>query len=126
QAETQDGGGDASQAEAQRLLEDLRRAGRLEEAREQLAVRNAIDLIVETAKPIPLEQAKARERIWTPEKAAAGGGEPGGGPGGGGARPPGGSPAAPSTAPGGGQSPSGGGAPSRRLWTPGGRGPATG
>jgi hypothetical protein len=27
-----------------------------------------MDLIAEQAKPIPLEQAKAREKLWTPEK----------------------------------------------------------
>jgi len=32
------------------------------------AVRKAIDLVADSAKPIPLEQAEAREQIWTPEK----------------------------------------------------------
>ena len=31
-------------------------------------MRKAIDLVAESAKPIPLEQAEAREKIWTPEK----------------------------------------------------------
>jgi hypothetical protein len=31
-------------------------------------MRRALDLIGERANPIPLEQAKAREEIWTPEK----------------------------------------------------------
>ena len=31
-------------------------------------MRRALELIAEQAKPIPLEQAKAREEIWTPEK----------------------------------------------------------
>jgi hypothetical protein len=31
-------------------------------------MRKAVDLIVERATPIPIEQAKAREELWTPEK----------------------------------------------------------
>jgi hypothetical protein len=31
-------------------------------------VRKAIDVIADSATPIPLEQAEAREKIWTPEK----------------------------------------------------------
>ncbi len=60
------------------LLERLRAAGRLEELREELAARQAIDLIAERAKPIEPERARAREQLWTPEKAseaAAGAGE---------------------------------------------------
>jgi trigger factor len=56
--------------EPQKLLEELRRGGRLEEVREDLAAREAIDLIAEAAKPIPLAQAQAREALWTPAKAA--------------------------------------------------------
>jgi trigger factor len=53
------------------LLERLRDAGRLEEVREDLAARRAMELIAEEAKPIPIEQAEAREQIWTPEKERA-------------------------------------------------------
>jgi trigger factor len=53
----------------QKLLEDLRAAGRLEEVREDLAARRAVELIAAEAKPIPVEQAQAREKLWTPEKA---------------------------------------------------------
>jgi trigger factor len=52
------------------VLEKLRAAGRLEELREDLAARQAIDLIAAHAKPIPIEQAQAREKLWTPEKEA--------------------------------------------------------
>ena len=55
--------------EPQQLLEQLRSAGRLEEVREDLAARAAIDLIAAAAKPIPLAQAQAREQLWTPAKA---------------------------------------------------------
>ena len=54
--------------EPQTLLEDLRGAGRLDDVREDLAARQAIDAIAEAAKPIPLAQAEAREKLWTPEK----------------------------------------------------------
>jgi trigger factor len=52
----------------QKLLERLRENGRDAMVREDIAVRKAIDLVAESAKPIPLEQAEAREKIWTPEK----------------------------------------------------------
>jgi trigger factor len=55
----------------ERLLERLRDAGRLEEIREDLAARRAMELIAEEAKPIPIEQAEAREQLWTPEKERA-------------------------------------------------------
>jgi trigger factor len=54
--------------EAQKLLENLRVAGRLEEVREDLAARKAIELIAAAATPIPVAQARAREKLWTPEK----------------------------------------------------------
>jgi trigger factor len=54
--------------EPQQLLEDLRGSGRLEDVREDLAAREAIDLIASEAKPIPLAQAEARDALWTPEK----------------------------------------------------------
>jgi trigger factor len=52
----------------EKLLERLRENGRDAMVREDIAVRKAIDLVAESAKPIPLEQAEAREKIWTPEK----------------------------------------------------------
>jgi trigger factor len=55
--------------EPQKLLEQLRSAGRLEEVREDLAARQAIDLVAAAAKPIPQAQADAREQLWTPGKA---------------------------------------------------------
>ncbi|HEV3321258.1 MAG TPA: trigger factor [Solirubrobacteraceae bacterium] len=56
------------QLSVEQVLARLRDAGRLEEIREDLAARSAIDLIASTAVPIPLEQAQAREQLWTPEK----------------------------------------------------------
>jgi trigger factor len=48
------------------LVEQLRKAGRLDALREDVANRQAIDLLVAEAKPISVEQAKAREKLWTP------------------------------------------------------------
>jgi trigger factor len=55
----------------EKLLERLRRTGRDALVREDLRIRKAIDLISESANPIPLAQAEARERLWTPEKERA-------------------------------------------------------
>jgi trigger factor len=74
------------------LVEQLRKAGRLEPLREDVATRQALELLVREAKPISVEQAKARRKLWTPgkeEPAEAGG------------------------------SPSGSASPSGQLWTPG-------
>lgn len=56
--------------EPEKLIAELRRAGRLEELREDLAARKAIDLIAEHAEPIEPELAQAREKLWTPESDA--------------------------------------------------------
>jgi trigger factor len=53
--------------EPRKLLDDLRESGRLDEIREDLAARQAVELIASEAKPIPLEQAQAREKLWTPD-----------------------------------------------------------
>jgi trigger factor len=52
----------------QKLLERLRENGRDAMVVEDLRARKAIELVAESAVPIPLEQAEAREQIWTPEK----------------------------------------------------------
>jgi trigger factor len=52
----------------EKLLERLRSQGRDALLREELRLRKAADVIAESAKPIPMEQAEARERLWTPEK----------------------------------------------------------
>ena len=52
----------------QELLEQLRERERLERVREDLAARQALELLVREAKPIDLEQAKAREKLWKPGK----------------------------------------------------------
>jgi trigger factor len=52
----------------EKLLERLRENGRDAMLREDIRVRKAIDLVAESAKPIAIEQAEAREKLWTPEK----------------------------------------------------------
>ncbi len=52
----------------EKLLKRLRENGRDAMIREDIRIRKAIDLVAESAKPIPAEQAEAREKIWTPDK----------------------------------------------------------
>jgi len=54
----------------EKLLARLRENGRDAMVRKDIQVRKAIDIVAESAKPIPPEQAEAREQIWTPEKEA--------------------------------------------------------
>ena len=49
-------------------LKEIRESGREELFKQDLKMRRALELIAEQAKPIPIEQAQAREEIWTPEK----------------------------------------------------------
>jgi trigger factor len=53
------------------LVHMLQRAGRLDAVRQDLAAQRAVDLIAEHARPIPVEQARAREKLWTPDKEGA-------------------------------------------------------
>lgn len=55
--------------EPAKLLAELRQSGRLDDVREDLAARKAVELIAARATPIPMAQAEARERLWTPAKA---------------------------------------------------------
>ena len=66
----------ADSTSPKKLLERLRSSGRIDSLRDELAQRKAIDRIADAAKPISVEQAQAREKLWTPggddpEKAAA-------------------------------------------------------
>ncbi|MHB8691385.1 MAG: trigger factor [Solirubrobacteraceae bacterium] len=62
---------------AEKMFEDLRKRNRLERMREDLAERQALELLVAEAKPISVEQAQARGKLWTPEKESQ---EPAGSP----------------------------------------------
>ncbi|HMC05983.1 MAG TPA: trigger factor [Solirubrobacterales bacterium] len=68
------GPGEGDQA-PERLLERLRKGGRDALLRSEVRLRKAADVIAGSAKPIALEQAEARERLWTPEKEQAPEGE---------------------------------------------------
>jgi trigger factor len=54
----------------EKLRQRLEKAGRLDDLREDLAQRAAVELLAEHAKPISVEQAQARDKLWTPEKEA--------------------------------------------------------
>jgi trigger factor len=54
-----------------KLLARLREAGRDSMLRDEVRMRRAADVIAEASKPIPVEQAEVREKLWTPEKEGA-------------------------------------------------------
>jgi trigger factor len=55
-----------SRTSGKKLLERIRSAGRLDALREDVAHSKALDLVVDSAKPIDAGRAAAREKIWTP------------------------------------------------------------
>ena len=59
---------DHGHPEPEDALRDIRESGREELLKQDLRMRRALELIGEQATPIPMEQAQAREEIWTPEK----------------------------------------------------------
>jgi trigger factor len=61
-------GPDASDKQVKRAMKRARSQGADEALREDIAMRKAVDLLVESAKPIPQEQAAARDKLWTPDK----------------------------------------------------------
>ncbi len=56
------------------LVERLRSNNRLDQLREDVATRQALELLVERATPISVAQAEARGAIWTPDKEQSGSG----------------------------------------------------
>jgi trigger factor len=52
----------------QRQLKRARSRGLDEALRDDIAMRKAVDLLVENAEPISVDQAKARDKLWTPGK----------------------------------------------------------
>jgi trigger factor len=52
----------------QKLFKQMDSSGRLARVRNELANRQALELLVEQAKPISVERAQAREQLWTPEQ----------------------------------------------------------
>ena len=61
---------DAGEKQLKRALKRARAQGADEALREDIAMRKAVDLVVESAKPIDAERAAAREKLWTPESAS--------------------------------------------------------
>ncbi len=57
------------------VFEQLQVGDRLERVREEVAHRKALELLVSEAKPISVDQAKAREELWTPENQATSAGQ---------------------------------------------------
>jgi trigger factor len=64
-------GPDATDKQLKRALKRARKQGAEEALRDDIAMRKAVDLLVESAKPIPVERAAARQRLWTPDKERA-------------------------------------------------------
>ena len=56
-----------------KLMERLKSSGRIDQLKQDLAQRKALDLIAESAKPISIEQAQARDKLWTPGREEQGG-----------------------------------------------------
>lgn len=67
QAIAEDMGGEDVDA-ARTQFEAFKETGGVNQLANEVKARKAIDHLVEAAKPIPIEQAEAREAIWTPEK----------------------------------------------------------
>jgi trigger factor len=60
--------------EPDEIAERLRGSGNLEKIRADLRLRKALDQIVAGVQRIPVDLAKAREKLWTPEKEKGGSG----------------------------------------------------
>jgi len=59
---------EAADENADEVIEQLWQSGRHDRLRADLRLKKALDRIVDDVKPIPVELARARESIWTPEK----------------------------------------------------------
>ncbi|HTE62072.1 MAG TPA: trigger factor [Solirubrobacteraceae bacterium] len=56
----------SEQTSAKKLLERMKSAGRVDTFKAELANRKALDLLTDSATPITVEQAQARDKLWTP------------------------------------------------------------
>lgn len=52
----------------ERLLHELKHHGGWETLRSDLRLKKAVEVLTENAKAIPMEQAEAREKLWTPDR----------------------------------------------------------
>ena len=69
-ASTEPGKAEPSEKSLRRSLKKAQSRGQDEALREDIAMRKAVDLLVEAATPISVEQAEARGKLWTPGKDA--------------------------------------------------------
>lgn len=56
----------AESTSAKKLLERMKSAGRVDAFKAELANRKALDLLADSATAITVEQAQARDKLWTP------------------------------------------------------------
>jgi trigger factor len=70
EASTEPGKAQPSEKSLRRSLKKARSRGQDDALREDIAMRKAVDLLVESARPISVEQAEARGKLWTPGKDA--------------------------------------------------------
>src|SRR3954452_23916105 len=59
---------ETSERKLQKALDRAKAEGRDEALREDIAMRKAVDLMVDSATQITVEQAQARDKLWTPGK----------------------------------------------------------
>jgi trigger factor len=59
---------EAAGEDPEQVIEDIWQHGRQEDLRDDLRLRAALDRLAAEVKPIPIEQAAARDAIWTPDK----------------------------------------------------------
>ncbi|MDQ3721373.1 MAG: trigger factor [Actinomycetota bacterium] len=71
EASTEPGKAAPSEKALTRSLKKARARGQDDALREDIAMRRAVDLVVESATPISVEQAEAKGKLWTPGKDAA-------------------------------------------------------
>jgi trigger factor len=62
---------DAEGDDAEQVVEQVFGSGRHELLREDLRMRKALDRVVSEVQRIPMDLARAREKLWTPEKGPA-------------------------------------------------------
>jgi trigger factor len=59
---------EAGEEDVEAVVDGIWQNGRHELLREDLLLRRALDRVVAEVKPIPVDLARAREKLWTPEK----------------------------------------------------------
>ena len=67
-ARRESGGREPTEKQLGRILKRTRKQGADEALREDIAMRKAVDVLVEHAKAVDVETAKARDKLWTPDK----------------------------------------------------------